>query len=336
MSPAITAVEIPALDGRDPLGFLAALGLLHLLDEAGDTSVEPIRLSFSTETRATVLSSPLPTVDAIVETLASKVTAADPEAAIIGIHPDFPLRRRPGDGAAVDEGAGDGDPMRIPRQRFQELRQQVDQLGDPAASAWLRALVTDLAVDRAGRAALTPYMAPSGRQTTRTFFAKSLELVRMDPRCIAEALTGWRRVDGFSGEYLDHRVIRDAAHHPSGKSTEAGVPGATWLATQALALLRLTGDGTNVQATLWHRYDRRSIMTWPLWHTPLDRFAIRDLLEHPLLRPARPTPHRERSGPTVARRPLEPLGVFDIAGAERQLIEGRKSAGVLAPLPIGA
>src|SRR5262249_18078328 len=149
------------LDGRDPLGFLCALGLLRLLGASGGENTERgaaagLRLSFSYETRTAILHSRFPSVDAVAETLMSKVASADADAAIIGVHPEFPLHRKSKSDAKADD--GDGDPMRVPRERFGDLRAKVADLRDPAASRWLRTLVTDLAVDRAGRAALSPYM----------------------------------------------------------------------------------------------------------------------------------------------------------------------------------
>jgi CRISPR-associated endonuclease/helicase Cas3 len=225
--------------------------------------------------------------------------------------------------------------MRVRRSEYRNmLHDKVADLAAPAALDWLSALVTDLAVDQEGRAALTPYNAPSGQQSLWTYFEKPLAAVRSEPSRLREALTGWRRIDKFTGEYLDHRVLCSAAEHPLGRSTEAGVPGATWLAIQALPLLRLTGDGRNPQSTLWHRIGQRTMMIWPLWQSPLDEHAVRVLIEHPLLRPNATARNGQRPEPQVSRRKLAPLGVFEVCGAERLTIDGRKSAGVLAPIAI--
>ncbi|WP_425567899.1 type I-G CRISPR-associated protein, Cas3-extension family [Plantactinospora mayteni] len=84
-------------------------------------------------------------------------------------------------------------------------------------------------------------------------------------------------------------------------------------------------------ASCWHTIpgQRQPVMIWPLWRQPLDTHGIQTLLEHPQLRP-RHTPQ----GITLDRRPWPPLGVFAVAAATRQPIEGRKSAGVLTPTPI--
>lgn len=307
-------VHLPALDGREPLGFLAALGALRLLAEEAHANV---RLSFSDDTATAVISGPYADVDAVAAELTR--IATDQSGVVPGASEDFP--RKAGRGA---------DPNRVTRPEFRKF---YAELGRQEEARWLTVLLTDLAVDGQDRVALTPYSAPSGKMNLRTFLEKPVSAVRAEPRRIHEALVGWRRVDGVTGEYLDHRVLRSSADHPLGESLEAGVPGATWLAIMALPLLRLTGDGRNVAATLWHRVGvaRRPIMVWPLWTRPLDLAAVQVLLEHPAMRPR----SVDNGSPAVQNDgALDALGVFAVCGAERQPVRGRKFPGVLAPLPV--
>jgi hypothetical protein len=310
-----TTVEMPALDGRSPLGFLASLGLLRTLAMTG---VNPLSLSFSRSSAAALLNSPLVSVEEIAEQLEHLLASAPENVAVIGVDPRFPL----------PAGRG-GDPMRRPRETFRNLVAEIRSIDYRAASEWMPCLFTDLAVDLQGRADLTPFCAPSGKQNLRTFFEKPLSGTRADPSRVGEALNLWRRVDGFTGEYLDHRVINSAADDPRGHAAERGVPGATWLATMAIPLLRLAGDGEHASATLWHRMGRRSVMIWPLWEQPLDVVAIQTLIEHPCLVPV-------DSRPAVRNDAWHALGVFAVCGAERQRISGRNFAGVLAPCAVVA
>jgi CRISPR-associated endonuclease/helicase Cas3 len=303
-------VEMPALDGRNPLGFLASLGLLSALSMA---NVSPLRLSFSRASAAAELYSPLASIDEAVGRLRDLVTQ-QPDAAVVGLDPGFPPRA----------GRSGGDPLRQSRGEFRQLLEEVRSLDARAASDWMPCLFTDLAVNREGRVHSTPFCAPSGQQNMRTFFEKPLSAVRADPSLLQEALVSWRRVDGFTGEYLDHRVINSAADDPGGRSVERGVPGATWLATMAIPFLRVAGDRNRIEATLWYRVGRRLVMIWPLWDRPLDMTAIRVMIEHPCLSPL-------DDRPAVDGRVWPALGIFAVYGAERQEIPGRKSAGVLAP-----
>jgi hypothetical protein len=309
----MTRVEMPALDGRSSLGFLAALGLLRVLHTAG---VSPLGLSFSRASRAAEVYSPLSSVDEVADKLYGLVTE-DPDAAVVGADPRFPIP------------AGRGsDPMRRPRDAFRELLDEIRAIDDSAASDWLPCLFTDLAIDAQGRADLTPFCAPSGKQNLRTFFEKPLSAVRNNPALVREALTMWRRVDGFTGEYLDHHVLNSAADDPRGQAgAEHGVPGATWLATMAVPLLRIAGDGRRIEATLWYRVGRRHVMVWPLWYEPLDLQAVKVMIEHPCL-----APFGDR--PAVRSAAWAALKIFAVYGAERQRILGRNFAGVLAPHPV--
>lgn len=310
----MTKVEVPALDGRSSLGFLAALGLMRAI---GMADVTPLQLSFSRNSACAELHSSLASLDEVVGELQGLISQ-DPDAAVVGLDPKFPPPAR-------QKG---GDPMRQQRGAFRKLLQDVRAIDARAASEWMPSLFTDLALDSQERADLTPFCAPSGKQNVRTFFEKPLSAVRADPPRLREALASWRRMDGFTGEYLDHRVINSAADDPGGRAgAERGVPGATWLATMAIPLMRVTGDGSRVEATLWHRAGRRQVMIWPLWEKPLDTDAIQALIEHPCLAPI-------DLRPAVRSDEWPALGIFAVYGAERQRIPGRNFAGVLAPCPV--
>lgn len=315
----MTTVEMPALDGRSPLGFLAALGLMQVLNAAG---VSQLALSFSRESAAAQLHSPLESVDDVAGRLQDVVFQSQ-NAAVAGLNPKFPF----------PAGQRGGDPMRRSREDFKGLIEEVAVIDARAASEWMPSLLTDLAVDSQERADLTPFCAPSGKQNLRTFFEKPLLAVRNEPSRLRDALVMWRRLEGFTGEYFDHRVINSAADDPEGRAgTERGVPGATWLATMAIPFLRLAGDGERIEATLWYRIGRRRVMIWPLWDQPLDVDAIRVLIEHPCLTPVPVTDRPSASAqPMVDASAWPALGIFAVYGAERQEIPRRKFAGVLAP-----
>lgn len=306
-------VELPALDGRNPLGFLAALGLTRVVNTVADI---PARLAFSQQSGCAVLESRLASPEEISQVLAQVVADIPPAAIIPQMSPGFPPV------ASIGK-----DPLRPVRSEYPALITALSALDPETVRTWLPCLVTDLATDKQGRADLTPLTAPSGQQKIRTFFKKPFQAVSTSPSHLHEALTSWRRTEGFTGEYLDHRVLRSAADDSEGRTgQESGVPGATWLATMSLPLLRHTGDGTWPKSVLWYRSDRGQVMRWPLWHNSLDLHAIKCLLDHPELQAAL------RSSTTD----LTPLGVFAICSAERQRIPGRNFAGVLAPATLSA
>ncbi|MFI6504542.1 hypothetical protein [Nonomuraea typhae] len=307
-------VGLPALDGRQPLEFLAALGLLRVLTQECQI---PARLSFSGATACARLHSPLETTEQIAAALAGVVASIDEPAVLPGVSAGFPPPAATGK-----------DPLRWPRTEYRAKAEELRCTDPRAAETWLACMTTDLAVDSQGRGAISPFMAPSGQQNLRTFFEMPLKAVQAHPEHLHEALTRWRRVEGFTGEYLDHRVLRSAADDPRGRpGHEAGVPGATWLATMALPLFRLTGDGATVRSTLWHRITGDHIMLWPLWEPALDLHAVQCLLEHPAFTPV-------DGQPVVNTAAWTPLGVFGVYGAHRRRIPGRTFDGVLTPIAI--
>ena len=208
-------VVLPALDGRKPLGFLAALGLTRLLEVHTD---DQPRLAWSPTDGAARLHTGRTSIDDIVDALEG-VLAAIPEG---GVLPGVPIGMPPL-GAAPDG-------LRLPPKQLRALVGHLAPAPTVEVDAWLSSLVTDLSLDEKGRCDISLMAAPSGTQSMRTMLEKPLAFVRREPACLREALLGWRRRVGYTGEYLDHQVLFDGADSGVGKSQERGVPGATWLA----------------------------------------------------------------------------------------------------------
>jgi hypothetical protein len=315
----VHAVEMPALDGRLPLSFLASLGLLVVLDE-----LEPgTRLSFSKVSGAAVIHSPLRTLDEVAEVLAAQAAAADEEASIAGVAPGFPL------------GGGAGDPMRLTCEGYRALAGKMAE-ADPAAAAWLPHLVTDLALDDRERGIVTPFSAQDRNEGLAEFFRGPLAAVRREPERISEALRSWRRVPGTKALMLDDQAMWYAADDAAGqRGQERGVPGAIWLATMSLRLMRLTGDGHSAHGTLWHRAGGRQVMLWPLWRQPLGKHGAQALIEHPAIVPVTPADSEQGAAEvTVRNSGWRCLGILGVYGAQRVRAPGQKSQRVLTPVPV--
>lgn len=306
----MTQLALPALDGRKPLGFLAALGVLRLLTVHNGGSP---RLSWSPDTASAVLDSDHASVNSVVQALTA-IVGSIPEGGVLpGLPVDFPP---PGEAP---------DHLRVSRAELAELAKTWLPKPDPETEAWLASLVTDLSVDDAKRSEISLMAAPSGKQSTRTMLQKPLELVRHQPSLLHEALVAWRRYPGVTGEYLDHQVLYDAADSGYGQSVERGVPGATWLALMSYPLLRTTASASERTTTGWHRGQTGPpVFIYPLWTAPLDCAAVVALLEHPLWEQAIEGGLPARAGA---------LSVFSVHKAQRRRISGRTFAGVLAPVP---
>ena len=305
----MTVLTLPALDGRTPLGFLAALGLTRLLSVHTDDSP---RLSWSTQDYTAQLHTTRDSIDAVVADLQNIVDSIPHDGVLPGVPENFPP---PGEAP---------DRLRLTPGALKALASELAPEPDTEVDAWLGSLVTDLSLDDKSRSDISMMAAPSGKQSMRTMLQKPLKLVREDPGCLTEALLGWRRRPGVSGEYLDHRVLFDAADSAVGKSEERGVPGATWLALMSYPLLRTTALGTEPTTTGWHRRRRQTaVFVYPLWTAPLDRHAVTGLLEHPIMLQC-------VGGELPAA--AEVLSIFSIRRAQRRRIPGRTFAGVLGPV----
>lgn len=308
-------LPLPALDGRKALGFLAALGVTRLLERFDG---EQPRLRWARDTTAAVIHTRHETIDVLAGRLVEIASSIPENGVLPGVPDAFPPP-----GAAPDG-------LRLPPEQLGDLAAQLAPVPDPELEAWLASLVTDLSVDDNGRSDISLMAAPSGKQSMRTMLEKPLQFVRDNPGCIREALLGWRRYPGVTGEYLDHQVLFDAAHSGSGKSEERGVPGATWLALMSYPLLRttaiLTASGNGEPITSgWHRRAKRPpSFVYPLWTEPLVVDAIVALLELPLW-----------DQPFDSALPAEAaaLRVFAVHRFQRRRIAGRTFSGVMAPVP---
>lgn len=303
-------LPLPALNGNSPLGILAAIGVLRLLDEHSDDRPS---LAWSTDALVAQLVTAYSSVGEVVEVLQAIIDDIPRRGVLPGVSPDFPPL-----GEAPDK-------LRLAPAPLKAL---AETLTSPEELEWLCSLITDLALDDSGRSAISLFAAPSGKQSTRTMLQKPLDLVRSQPDLIREALQGWRRYPGVTGEYLDHRAIYDATESSDGaKGQMRGVPGATWLALMSYPLFRTTANGSRVVTSGWHRSSRRNRLVLPVWEIPLDCRAVTALIEHPLLgRAVDRTVDGDRG--TLASS-LRALGVVDLCRAERRQPPGSKSAGVL-------
>lgn len=296
-----TPVVLPALDGRQPLGFLAALGVARLL---GDAQL-PVRLAWDDMRAVPRLSGP-GSLDEVVEILRA-VFEGSPHS----FSPGLPAPWLP-------KWSGSGtDPGRATRHEYSERLH--------IAPTWASALWTDLALDKE-RCECTPFFAGMGKQSLRSMFEKAHEIVAKAPQDrLREALVGWRRTDKFTGENLDIRALNEAAESQSGESKPRGVAGATWFALAALPLFRMSGTGgkgTTVGWTAPKHGGRR--FRYPLWSSLLDSAAIEILLDHPAV--ARAPAGGAAWGASTG---LRPLGVFAIVSCARRRTAAGNSAGIL-------
>jgi len=316
----MSQVKFPALIGESPLAILAAIGTFRLIHDFVD---DDARLSWDPNDRAPVLHSRLATVDAVGEER-SEIVAEMPEDVVVpGAPPSFPRQK---------VGTKGSDPMRAEQGRlnglagsFSEDAAQISTVRD-----WIASLLTDLVHDDEGKCAISQFMAPSGQQTMFSMLRKPLCVVQTDPEHLYRALVGWRRVEGVTGEYLDHRAVWSAAEDPNGEAQKMrGVPGATWLALMSYPAWTTTATGSHPRTSGWHAVGRPPVqeLRLPLWWEPLGPRAVKALVEHPVL-------EGKGEEKRLDADALRLLGIFHVCRARRRKAERSKSksAGVLVPV----
>ncbi|MEV6702806.1 hypothetical protein AB0M68_37705 [Streptomyces sp. NPDC051453] len=322
-------LELPALHSNDPLGFLAALGVLELTSVALDQAV---RLSWRGLAAPAVLHTEHPlTLDELTELLVGFLPH-EPGKELLPVAPGIlGLPRHTAPGAP-------NDGLRMPIEDAHRLLRgfaAAERLHNDHRARWFAALVNQLCITPAKKVKdetqqerqevngqsdhiqqkgpvwyteSTPFFAASGRMTLTNNWLKAAEQCRRDEAHVRTALTAWIRVADYTGANLDHRSSGDAAMTSDGKPSQQGVPGATWLALHAFAAFRLTGDATTSAATAWDTSAELPALRWPIWTPPLTRTAISALLEHSVIRGA---------DPAHATDTLIELGVIGICSATR-------------------
>ncbi len=268
-----TLLTPPALRGDEALGFLAAVGVVALAEQEPDV-LGPIRLAWEgLRTPKAVYESDCRNLDELGERLRTAFEAmrAD-KRALPGVDPSFPTKK---------VGSAGGDPMRDAAAVRGQRKSALDRwaAGERWNGRWLSALAAPAAVHQKGHAELTLFYAPAGQMTLRGIFEQAIkETARVGGP--SDALTGWRRADGYQGANLDERAVRTAEFSTDGKPSTYGAPSPTWLALLAMRLFPVADDGRRPRTTGWlpvslyPGYTRRSLV-WPTWEEPLDAAAIR-------------------------------------------------------------
>lgn len=320
----MTSVDLPALRSDDPLGFLAALGVIETLVSVRGLEA---RLGWRGVGGGAHLVVDLADADAVANALVGVAVELHGRGHVVPADGSLivrrfsPAERKARKAQGIDE---KNDPMRggpaVIRDRLLGV-QALERNGDEQTARWAAALLNMLAVDRDGMALLTPLYAPVGQQVLSQLLAHYLGWAIMEG-VLREALVAWRRRDD-GGANLDHRTLRDGAWSSRGAAENVTIPGATWLALMSIPLFRQVGDGRFGESVGWQR-DRRAVrprrLVWPIWTEPRSLAAIEVLLSHPDVVSAARAPAEHRQGGKSRARSvssLEALGVTAVCSARR-------------------
>jgi len=294
-------LELTALDGTNPLGFLAALGVLQALHRAGR---EPT-LRWSDDLVPVPLVSGASDGDDLVTVLDTDRARLQDSITLRGPGP-VPL-----DDAKPSRGVLRSWAVAV-----------VETLDDTREDADLfAALLSEGGVDGNDKGKPTHLHFTAGQQKFLRMVRELAEKVGRDR--LHEAVFGpWRQdspLPSLSWNSQGDRVYALRAVNPS-TDKRLGVPGADWLAFLGLVYfptsLGSTRDGSAVLRTSgcdvgW----KRSHLRWPLWKVPLDRDTVWSLVGDGDIVGERLTGQRAGSRRTRVAHELRVRGVLRVLQA---------------------
>ena len=253
-------VILEALDGANPLGFLAALGVLAVLDDRGVA----VRLSWQEAGAWRPVLHGVDSVDAVLDHLEADLESWREE-------PVLDLSYRKGKATERD--------LKPPPEEFARFAESMRALGGRSA-ALVAAFATDVAVDGNGATKPTALHFTAGQQ-------RFLSMVRdlrdgVGRAHLDEAVVGpWTYTSTLPVMAWDATTDRRyalRATDPS-KDKKAGVPGADWLAFIGLQLAPSVPRGSRILTTGATGSWKHGQWTWLLWRHPLGRMAVASLLQ---------------------------------------------------------
>jgi hypothetical protein len=270
----VTDIPLPALEGTNPLGFLAALGVL----DAVSATIPGVTLRWTDELVPHAVVGGPGDLGQLLDTLDKD--------------------REQWVGSATLRFPADGQPLADAKPDGRQLRQWFEHVGDRtrhrADADLLCALVAEDAFDNNGRAKPTHLHFTAGQQK---FLSMVRELaVAVDRDRLQEAVCGPWRYDSplpsLSWDSRGERVYAVRAVNPSNEK-RLGVPGADWLAFRGLIFYPVMRSSRgSLRTTACDTEWKSSAFRWPIWTRPATRHVVRSLVADPSLvsRPPRATP----------------------------------------------
>lgn len=263
----MSRVELTGVDGSNPLGFLAALGLLRVVPGA--------KLGFAGDGSFRAF---LDGLDKSELDLAMLI-AADAEAAA---HTSAPWRFTYTKAATKKQGPQKVADLKPPPDAFKKFLVDCIEAwlaGNDEAAGYAAAYGTDIAVDAKGNTKPTALHFTAANQT----FLGAVEGIR------SSVTKEWVETSLFRGHgerpgsnlRWDPSAERNwalMANDPSGDGTRVDAP-LEWLAFRGLPLLPSFPRGSRIITTGIVNRDDGMAFTWPLWSIPASQQTVRSALQ---------------------------------------------------------
>lgn len=277
----MTSHSLTGLDGQNPLGFLAALGLLRVLDDHARARGAGLPTLAYTPDAATT---PTLTSDLNFEEIVSQVLAdAREQASNVALqfaYTDAGERAHPEEPGAIRD-------LKAPPRRAKELLKEASaaprRVSDLAA-----AFFSELVTDNSGKTKPTTLHFTAGQQT----FLAAVEALRAGVKYqdIQEALLGpWLNtasLPSLSWDASSSRTYALRANNPSDEKRGCQA-GANWLATVGLVFFPVVANAEKLPTTSSEKLMtttivggwKNSVMRWPLWTGALTTRVVASLLK---------------------------------------------------------
>ena len=278
----MTPFRAPGLDGTNPLGFFAALGLLSVLSVSNVRRAAP-RVAWVIDGHwQPVFDADCVLDDAVNAVMADKAAwAFDPALALA----------YDASGALVDPWASPGSTRDLkppPRTMRAFLEQTVERAtyGEAMTIGWRRrtlqvaaAYGSDVIQDNNGNTKPTAFHFTAGQQRFLDAIARLQEALSEDQ--VREALIGpWSGTSSLPSMSWDSTMSRSYALRAGDPSKEkrGSNPGADWLAFVGLSFTRVAPNGGRLLTTGVRGNWKDSSFAWPLWTVPVPAALVPALL----------------------------------------------------------
>jgi hypothetical protein len=267
----MTTLVFEGFEAHNPLGFLASLGLLRVLEHEAVVAGRPSpRLAFIERGSWVAMLDSTHTVDAIVD-IVLRDAAAQADNRALQLMYDA-------DGELVPPGANGTRDLKPPPRAARRFLEQV-ATGDRRTAALAAAWFSELVTDNNGKIKPTAFHFTAGQQA----FLEMVDKLRngLAANHLREALQGpWRNTSplpSLSWDASTPRLYALRARNPSGEQ-RGGVPGANWLAVLGLAFFPVVARGSRLVTTAVTGGWKDSTFMWPIWTPATEAAAVASLL----------------------------------------------------------
>jgi hypothetical protein len=271
----MTELLLTGLDGKNPLAFLAALGVLNAVaDRTKEGTPEPRLVWRAGGTHQPAIVGG-PDRGALLDVLVQDLESFRGEPAIERLR-----YRKDGNGAEAHD-------LKPPPGYFADYLSHLVNDGlvndDLRRSlAFAAAFATDVAMDNNGNTKPTALHFTAGQQEFLAMVSELIQGVRVED--LEEALFGpWKYERPLPVLQWDNTSARDYALRASdpSKDKKLGVPGADWLAFRGLPFIRVAPVGDRIVTTGCSGEWKTGAFRWPIWTVPLSRPVIGSVLTSP-------------------------------------------------------